>query len=74
MATTLLKLKNNVSAKVIAIEGGRGFIDKLERLGIREGSAIVKISHASGPVVIKTKGVHLAVGRGMAEKIMVQEE
>ncbi len=74
MATTLLKLKNDVSAKVIAIEGGMGFIGKLERLGIREGSTVVKLSHASGPVVVKMKGIHLAIGRGMAEKIMVQEE
>lgn len=74
MSISLIELKNNRTARVLAISGGPGFSAKLQGLGIRVGSRIIKISHASGPVVVKTGSVQIAIGRGMAARIMVEEE
>lgn len=74
MRVSLLKLQNNKSACVVAFHGGAGFSHKLERLGVRIGSRVMKVSHTSGPVIVKAGQTHLAIGRGMAAKIIVEEE
>ena len=74
MEISLFQLKNNKQAKVVDVVGGFGLRQRLEGLGIKVGSRILKISDVSGPVVIKVKGAQLAIGRGMASKIIVEEE
>jgi len=69
-----LQLQNNISARVIAIHGGMGLTRKLERLGIRVGGEIIKIDQTPGPVIVKVGRAHLAIGRGMAAKILVEAE
>ena len=71
---SLIELKNNRPARVVAISGGRGFAARLESLGVRVGSSIVKVSHAYGPVVVKVGSVQIAIGRGMAARIKVNEQ
>ncbi len=71
---TLLQLSNGVSAKVTEFLGGRGFVVRMESMGIRKGVMIKKISDASGPVVVSVGRFHLAIGRGMAAKIIVEEQ
>jgi len=74
MAVNLLQLQNNKWAKVIDITGGFGFIRRLENLGIRVGIRILKISGISGPVIVKVGQAQVAIGRGMASKIIVEEQ
>ncbi len=60
--------------KVIKINGGTNLIKKLASLGIYEGSEIEKIlSYHRGPVIVKVLNSQIAVGRGMAEKIILKE-
>lgn len=61
---------------VLEIGGGRAAKDRLERLGIRQGSRIIKAGSMllKGPVVVKVEGCQLALGHGMAKKIIVEVE
>ncbi len=70
----LLQLKPNQMGKIISIQGGKGLIVRFNNLGIREGVWVKKVAgyFRGGPVVIKIDGTQLALGRGMASKIMVE--
>lgn len=60
--------------RVIKINGGNSVKSKLYHLGIYEGTEIEKkISYKKGPIIIKVLNSDIAIGRGMAEKIIVEE-
>jgi len=56
---------------VIQIAGGHGMKQKLALRGIREGSWLRMVSSSRGPVVVESNGSQIAMGRGMAERIIV---
>ena len=58
---------------IFKIQGGIGLKRRLEAMGIRSGATIVKIagSPLGGPVVIRIGPMRLAIGCGMAAKVMV---
>lgn len=58
---------------VSRVIGGHGLIRRLENLGIRPGQEIKKVSAMllAGPVVVKIHGTDIALGRGMARKILI---
>jgi ferrous iron transport protein A len=62
-------------AKIISLEGGQGFQRKLRVMGIREGLTITIISKQPfrGPITIKIGSCQTTLGRGMANKILVEE-
>ncbi|MFA5779008.1 MAG: FeoA family protein [Elusimicrobiota bacterium] len=76
MIISLLNLEKNKTAKVVKIEGGAAFQKKLESLGLRLGVKIKKLSSSvfGGPVVIRVGRTHIAIGKGMANKITVEIE
>ena len=61
---------------VFEVYGGHGLIKKLELLGIRKGNRIKKLSSQfmRGPVVLEVSNSQIAVGFGMANKIIVEVE
>lgn len=69
---SLIEMKEE-KGKVIEIQGGTGLIKKLDNLGIRIGVEIVKVSSqlARGPVIIQIGNTQVAIGYGMAKRIMV---
>ena len=75
MAEMLLtQLKAGQAATVKEILGGEGAIRKLGSLGIRPGKRIVKISSHfwRGPETIMVDNTKVAIGHGIAHKIMVE--
>jgi len=72
MKLTEVKTKTPVIVKTI--NGGEHLLKRLESLGIREGCAITKIgSHFwRGPITIMAGKTKIAIGFGMAEKIIVE--
>jgi len=72
--TTLGSLPSGKEAKVRSFECGLGMSCRLESMGIRVGSHIKKISSQSmrGPVTIKIGHTSLALGHGIASKIIVE--
>ena len=71
---TLSKMETGQSGVVVQIHGGRGLINRLGDLGIRPGQRITKISSMfmRGPVTIQVGTAQLAIGFGMANRIMVE--
>jgi len=59
---------------VIGILGGRGLIQRLEALGIRPGKKVTKISSTllRGPVTLRVDNAQVAIGFGMANRIIVE--
>ncbi len=57
---------------VIQIAGGHGMRQKLALRGIKEGSWLRIISSSRGPVVVESNGGQVAMGRGMAQKVIVE--
>ncbi len=74
--TTLTKMRPGRSGVVVEIQGGRGLTDRLNALGIMPGKSITKISAimARGPVTIEVDRVQVAIGFGMASRIIVESD
>jgi len=72
---TLDKLEKGDNLKVLAINGGIGVRQHLNKLGIHIGDTIKVIQFAPfhGPLVIKIHGSEVALGRGVASKIEVEK-
>ncbi len=72
---TLVELENGQTAIIQEIGGGSGLKNRLEVMNIREGKKVKKTCTAPlrGPVVIEIDGCKMAVGRGMAKKVWVEE-
>ena len=70
----LSQMEAGQSGTVINIEGGRGLINRLSALGIRAGKRITKVSSMfmRGPVTIQVGNTQVAIGFGMAKRIIVQ--
>ena len=73
---TLVQLKSGQSGTVVDIQGGRRMTDRLNALGIMPGKKITKTSAMlmQGPVTIEVDRVEVAIGFGMAGKVMVKPD
>ena len=71
---TLRQMQSGQSGKVIQIQGGFGLVNRLSALGIRPGKKITKVSSMlmRGPVTIQSGHTQVALGFGMANKIIVE--
>ena len=71
---SLSRMRPGQSGMVVEIKGGFGLINRLNALGILPGKRVMKISSmiARGPVTIEVDRVQIAIGFGMAKKIIVE--
>lgn len=70
---TLARMHSGQSGTVISVQGGRGLVDRLSAMGIRPGKRITKVSSMflRGPVTVQVGLAQVAIGYGMARKILV---
>ena len=73
---TLRQMQSGQSGRVVEVQGGHGLINRLSAMGIRPSKKITKISSMlmRGPVTIQSGHTKLAIGFGMANKIVVELE
>ena len=73
-AIPLYQLRPGDSGTILALKGGEEFQVNLRQRGIREGKTIkVVTTHPiRGPMVLRIDNRETTIGRGMAQKIMVQ--
>ena len=71
---TLREMKAGQSGKIIEIHSGHGLVNRLDAMGIRTGGTIKKLSSMvmRGPVTAQCGSTCVALGRGMADKILVE--
>jgi len=72
--TTLARMRAGQSGIVVQLQGGFGMVNRLSALGIIPGKRITKISATlmRGPVTVEVDRARLAIGFGMASRILVQ--
>ncbi|MFH0731565.1 MAG: FeoA family protein [Candidatus Omnitrophota bacterium] len=72
---SLIKLKPNHKGKISEISGGVALQRRLMNLGIYKGREVTKLSHIGlrGPVVMRVGRSILALGHGMASKIILEK-
>ncbi len=74
--TTVAQMRTGERGRVIQITGGHGLVRRLEAMGIRPGKQITKVSSMlmRGPVTIQVNEAQLALGFGVARRILVELE
>jgi Fe2+ transport system protein FeoA len=69
---SLSLVKNGEKARLVRVEAGRGLNSRLASMGFVPGEEITVVSNGHpGPFVVLIKQVKMALGRGVAHKIMV---
>jgi len=73
---TLAEMKTGQTGTVVGVMGGHGLIRRLDALGIRPGRKVTKISSTlfRGPVILRVDNAQVAVGFGMARKIIIEAD
>lgn len=71
---TLPELKKGVRGRIYGITGGLQAVRRLQALGIIPGREIVKVSEMplGGPVVVNVEQTQVALGFGLAKKVVVE--
>jgi len=70
----LTQLEEGESGVVVDIQGGYGLVRRLESLGIRVGKKVTKVSSQfmRGPITVRIDNSQVALGFGMARKIIIR--
>ncbi len=74
MVVDLTKMRAGDSGTVVSLAGGGGLSLRLQNLGIRPGEKITKVSAHfwRGPITVQVGRANVALGFGMASKVMVE--
>ena len=69
----LSRMEAGQSGMVVEVQGGQGMINRLSALGIRPGKRITKVSSMfmRGPITVQVGNGRVAIGFGMAKRIVV---
>ena len=72
----LAEMRTGQTGTVVGVMGGHGLIRRLDALGIRPGRKVTKLSSTlfRGPVILRVDNAQVAVGFGMARKIIVEAD
>ncbi len=62
------------SAQVVAIRAGHGLALRLRSMGLRPGTVVRAVASGPlrGPILLELNGTRLALGRGVARRILVR--
>jgi ferrous iron transport protein A len=73
MPKPLTELPKGSKVKVVDIVAGKGLGNRLLQMGLTPGTIVEIVENSSGPIILSVRGVTIALGRGMASKILVEE-
>ncbi|MEN3183455.1 MAG: FeoA family protein [Atribacterota bacterium] len=73
---SLAEMETGSKGEIVRIDGGEGMVKRLWVLGVVPGKKIEKVSSiiGRGPVVIRLGQQEIALGRGVAQRILVKVE
>ena len=73
MKISLIDMKAGQDGILVEVIGGHGILNKLDAMGLRLCKKIKKVSSMlmRGPVVVEVDGFQLAIGYGMASRMIV---
>ena len=63
------------NVRIVSYTGGEGVVSKLRQLSLMPGDSVrvLKKAPMHGPVLIESQGRSVALGRGIAAKVQVEE-
>lgn len=71
---TLDSLRTGGKSIIYGLNGGRHFISRITAMGFTPGTEVTMISRPGhGPVIVYLRDTEVALGRGEAVKITIQE-
>ena len=70
--TSLLSLQKGHSGRIASIEGDSLLVRRMLSLGLRVGTVVNMLNHRGKGVVIQNAGTRVALGSGIAEKLLVE--
>ena len=72
---TLLEIPKGHTVRIVNYRGGRGVGCKLRQLGLSPGKEIKVLRYApmGGPIMIDVEGRSVAIGRGIASRVQVED-
>ena len=71
--TTLERMPSGSRGRVVEIIGRGGWIYRLYQMGLTPGVIVdVVMNIGRGPIIIRVMGVEIALGRGIARRIIVE--
>lgn len=75
MDIQLLQLSTGKAALIKQIDGGYGLKRRLTSLGIMAGQTVRRVGSGpfNGPVVVEVNRARVAIGKGMAMQVVVEE-
>jgi Fe2+ transport system protein FeoA len=70
----LIDVVKGTQVRIISFEGGRGLRAKLNQFGLYSGdlARVVRFAPFNGPVLLEVRGMEIALGRNIAERILVE--
>ena len=71
---TLIQAKTGQTVRIVCFKGGIGLEHKLRQLGLIPGDRAKILRHAplGGPILVEVDGRSVALGRGVASKVVVE--
>jgi len=70
---SLADVETGAPVRIIAIQGGRGLVGRLCSMGLVPGTEVQVVGgRRGGPVIVGLRGCRIAIGCGMAHKVMVE--
>ena len=74
MVIPLTEMKHNQTGIVVELRAGHGMVARLNAMGLRPGVHVTKKSGQplGGPVTIKFGATELALGHGIARRVLVE--
>jgi len=69
---SLDEIEEGKKVRIVKILGGYGLIRRLVSLGLTIGVELFIINN-HGPIIIKVGDSNIAIGRGIAKKVLVEE-
>jgi len=69
---TLDELPRGVRARVVGLEAGTRALRRLAEMGLTPGTLVEVVMDYGGPILVRVRGTIIAIGRGMARKVIVE--
>ena len=71
---TLIQAASGETVRIMSFSGGLGLEHKLRQLGIVPGdhARVLRQAPLGGPVLVEVDGRSIALGRGVASKVVVE--
>ncbi|HZJ88898.1 MAG TPA: FeoA domain-containing protein [Sphaerochaeta sp.] len=74
MSVYLTNLRKGEKGRVHAIDAGKQATKRLYEMGFNTSARVTVIKNDAGPVIVSINGNKVALGRGLADKVLLQKE